>query len=60
MGLPVIAIYSLPDKWITPYNGYIIESTRWSAVIATGMGLISGFLIGMSTDYYTSSAHFPV
>ena len=24
------------------------------------MGLISGFLIGLSTDYYTSNAHSPV
>ncbi len=24
------------------------------------MGLVSGFLIGLSTDYYTSSAHAPV
>ena len=23
------------------------------------MGLLSGFLIGMSTDYYTSNAHGP-
>lgn len=32
----------------------------WYAVIATGLGLISGFFIGLSTDYYTSNAHSPV
>lgn len=28
--------------------------------LCTTLGLISGFLIGLSTDYYTSSAHKPV
>jgi len=29
-------------------------------MLATGMGLVSGLLIGLSTDYYTSNAHAPV
>jgi inorganic pyrophosphatase len=33
---------------------------RYYAFISTAMGLISGFLIGLSTDYYTSFAHKPV
>ena len=29
-------------------------------IIVTGVGLVSGLLIGLSTDYYTSSEHYPV
>lgn len=32
----------------------------WYSVVCAGFGLIGGFLIGMSTDYYTSNAHLPV
>jgi len=60
IGLPVIAIMSLPDEWSYSYNGKDRIATRWYAVIATSLGLVSGFLIGMSTDYYTSNSHDPV
>jgi len=30
------------------------------AVIVTAVGLISGLIIGLSTDYYTSNSHDPV
>ena len=49
--------YSLPDKWIQGDND---EVTSLYCFICAGMGLVSGFLIGMSTDYYTSNAYKPV
>jgi inorganic pyrophosphatase len=55
-------IFALPAKWQHPYfngNGFY-EVTRWHAFGCTAMGLISGFLIGISTDYYTSHAYRPV
>lgn len=60
LGLPLIAYYSLPETWTEMYNGEEIHSNRWYAVISTAIGLISGFFIGLSTDYYTSNAHYPV
>lgn len=49
--------YTLPEKW-TQVNG---QTGYWYyAFICTSMGLISGLLIGYSTDYYTSNAHQPV
>lgn len=56
--IPVSAILSLPSTWKDPTRES--ESTLISAVIATGMGLVSGLIIGFSTDYYTSNAHSPV
>lgn len=46
----------LPAEWHQGSN----LCRWWYAVLATWMGLVSGFLIGMSTDYYTSKAHSPV
>ena len=50
--------WSLPDKWVQGEDSS--EVTSLYCFICAGMGLVSGFLIGMSTDYYTSNAYKPV
>ena len=59
--LPIV--YILPSEWKildedAPSGTRTVK--RWYAFVSTAMGLISGFLIGLSTDYYTSFAHKPV
>ena len=56
IGLVIVGSYSLPAKW--DLNGHLCH--WWYSVICAGMGLVSGFLIGISTDFYTSNAHAPV
>ena len=56
--LLILTVYSLPYKW--KINKYGDEATRWYAFACTTMGLVSGFIIGVSTDYYTSHAYSPV
>ena len=58
LALLIGAVYSLPAKWKTGDGDD--EATRWYAYICATMGLISGFIIGVSTDYYTSHAYNPV
>lgn len=36
------------------------QAEWWYCYVSTALGLISGFVIGLSTDYYTSNAHGPV
>jgi len=36
------------------------DSHWWAAAICVTVGLVSGFLIGIATDYYTSNQHGPV
>lgn len=55
----VFAVYALPETWTYGDNNDI-KVGRWSAYVCATMGLISGFIIGMSTDYYTSHAYSPV
>lgn len=51
------SMYSLPYSW-RMVNG---KMAYWYyAFICATMGLVSGFLIGLATDYYTSLAHEPV
>ena len=58
LGLLVGSVYSLPAKW--KFGDDEAEVSRWYAYICTTMGLVSGFIIGVSTDYYTSHAYNPV
>ena len=54
--LIVAAYWGLPHSW-----EYLEKKRYWYyAVISAGSGLIAGFLIGLSTDFYTSNAHEPV
>lgn len=55
-GVLVLGLWGLPREW---HQGKSL-CRWWYAVLATWMGLVSGFLIGISTDYYTSKAHGPV
>jgi len=61
--IPVAALLTLPAKWkrndSTDPN-QITESNAIFACISVCMGLVSGLIIGYSTDYYTSNAHNPV
>lgn len=52
--------FILPEEWNFEIDGAFKKANRWYAYISTALGLIAGFLIGMSTDYYTSHAHNPV
>jgi H(+)-translocating pyrophosphatase len=54
------SMYSLPDSWDMNVRGSLRTVKWWYCYVATSFGLVSGFLIGLSTDYYTSAAHFPV
>lgn len=61
--IPVAAVLSLPGSWQKSSVTNPTDSNKSTAVyacISVGMGLISGLIIGYSTDYYTSNAHQPV
>ena len=61
--IPVAGFLTLPSDWtIGPHrNGKDIQKgTAFKAIICVASGLISGLIIGYSTDYYTSNAHAPV
>lgn len=56
LGLVAIGMHCLPASW--DMNGQ--KCHWWYSVVCAGMGLVSGFLIGISTDFYTSNQHEPV
>jgi len=56
IGLVFVSFWCLPADWILDGR----KCRWWYSVVCAGMGLISGFLIGISTDFYTSNAHEPV
>ena len=63
LGICVPTVYMLPEEW--EFKSDVLENesktaNRWYTYIATAMGLVSGFLIGIATDYYTSYSHNPV
>ena len=62
LALLPLTLYSLPTKFIimNPFTDMNMEIPRYYAYICVSLGLISGFLIGVSTDYYTSDSHGPV
>lgn len=51
-----LAATSVPESWKFDKN----QAERYFVIICAGLGLISGFFIGMATDYYTSHAYKPV
>ena len=57
--IPMVPM-SLPNEWKFVNNGKTYTCNRWYAYLVTCIGLIAGFLIGLSTDYYTSNSHAPV
>ena len=55
--------FVLPKNWnLTELDpkGVPFKANRNYAYISVAIGLVSGFLIGIATDYYTSFAHKPV
>jgi len=51
-----LAGYSLPEKWMIN----LLEVKSSYAILATCLGLVSGLMIGFSTNYYTSYDFRPV
>lgn len=58
--IPIATMMTLPESWVFAYNGEIHTAYPKYATISVAMGLISGLIIGYSTDFYTSSSHEPV
>ena len=54
----VYTLDALPSKWTFGADKRVARN--WDAYTCTALGLISGFIIGLSTDYYTSNAYRPV
>ena len=54
--------FLVPDTWHQKDAGHKVDQTRhwYHPTICATLGLVSGFLIGISTDYYTSNSHAPV
>lgn len=56
-----ICSYFLPESWDMVINNTGTKTVKWwYCYVSTALGLLSGFVIGLSTDYYTSNAHYPV
>lgn len=51
-----MSTFSLPANWMFENR----QATSSYAFTATALGLISGFIIGLSTNYYTSYEFSPV
>lgn len=63
LAICVPLVYVLPETWKFKedvFTNIMKEANRWYAYVATATGLIAGFMIGLSTDYYTSDSHGPV
>ena len=61
IGLWVLAPLNLPSSWVQNIPGSPAHNAYWTyPAVCVTMGLISGYLIGLATDYYTSNSHSPV
>ena len=59
--IPLAALLTLPASWNKSNDpSRPSRSTAVYACISVAIGLISGLIIGYSTDYYTSNSHHPV
>jgi len=57
----ILAPLNIPHEWLQKVPGSPPHWCMWwHPAVCTTMGLISGFLIGLATDYYTSNHHAPV
>lgn len=54
------SVFALPSTWLHYRLGDYDMVNRSYAFYCTALGLGSGFLIGMATDYFTSHAYTPV
>lgn len=57
IGLFFISKYQLPEEWVVTGKQM---GKWWHAYFCAGFGLVSGLLIGFSTEYYTSKETAPV
>lgn len=56
-----ITIFFLPESWSMPTaDEPDYKAKHWMCGLSTFLGLLSGYIIGVSTDYYTSNAYKPV
>ena len=53
-------IFVLPTSWKFSTGKKLKTAKNWYAFVAPALGCVSGLLIGIATDYYTSFAHSPV
>ena len=53
-------VFALPSEWMHFRLGSFQLVNRWYAFCCATVGLVSGFLIGMATDYFTSHSYRPV
>jgi inorganic pyrophosphatase len=60
LAIMIPTIFVLPDSWSFNTGNKTKTAKNWYAFIAPALGCVSGLLIGISTDYYTSFAHSPV
>lgn len=61
--IPIAALCTLPYSWRLVYSGIPALEERTTityACLCVTLGLVSGLLIGYSTDYYTSNSSEPV
>lgn len=59
----VISLYILPENFtfVIGDNGEtVVNSHNWGVMVCVLLGLWSGMIIGIFTDYYTSNAYEPV
>ena len=56
------AVYVFPNEFLFRDNARekILEANRWYAFACVVFGIIAGFFIGLSTDYFTSHHYYPV
>lgn len=57
-GLFIVSIFCLPEEFTLTGSGQVIKN--YEMFYCAGCGLISGFFIGIATEYYTSNEYYPV
>ena len=57
-GLFAVSFFCLPDEFKFGKDGPTVKN--YQMFFCAGSGLISGFLIGIATEYYTSNEYYPV
>ena len=60
LALMVPCVFILPEEWKFMLGKKEKTANRWYAFVSPALGCVSGLLIGMSTDYYTSYSYKPV
>ena len=53
-------VYMLPETWVYGPDDKPRKTNRWFCYMSAALGCVSGLLIGLSTNYYTSYDYTPV